>query len=306
MKFLASIALLLLINCSLFAQSSFQGILRSQVSILGVDMSEFTRKLDYSKPELASQFKDIYQSLDPAKRQKLETLLQSDPSIAMLLALTPPQGTLYIDGDIALAKIIGLGYQVQHYHNMQEDKALIYTASLIDPQMQVTASYSPKQSQKLTLEENRHITPENFTRTLSDKTVQIAGYTCSISTYRPKQAIAPQGALPLSKLLVYSSEQMPKTINFSHPYYLPEEQGILKIEAFLENQTEPILSYTISSVNPQPIGPQQLAFQQSSPLFSLTDMEYSAQVLQIMFSGMHSLSLPQEQQDDDENVDQDY
>src|SRR5690606_24159996 len=86
-----------------------------------------------------------------------------------------------------------------------------------------------------------------YDREVAAEKAVVAGYSCQVSTYTiQSQHIPepdPENPLPPTpicyKLVVYTSDAFNKTINFTHPFYLPEDAGILKLEIFYDNGDEP-------------------------------------------------------------------
>ena len=274
-------------SLSLFAQSGFEGILTSRVVIMGIDMSEITKKIDYTKGDLAGQMRAIYAAMPDEQLAKFQSAASEDPTVGMLLAMTPPQATVYVKQDLALAKIRGLGYEIEHYHNALSDEAFLYTTSLLQPDQAVTASYKPSEEAAETVAQDKRITSDNFTRVQLNSSSKVANYTCSMSSYTAKAGTASSNpGLPLRKLIVYSSEALPKGINFSHPFYLPEEQGIMRIDIYLDDKAEPTMIYEMTSVQQTQLSDELLVPKKTSPLYQLTDMNYGMQVLGIMMGGM--------------------
>ena len=278
-----------------FAQSGFEGILTSRVTIAGIDMSQITEKIDYTKGDIANQVAALYQTIPAQDLSKFQTTVEQNPMMGMALMMTPPQATVYVKGKIVVMKARGIGYEIQHYQNEASDEAFLYTASLVQPGEAATAAYKPSEGSEVLFKEDKRISPEHFNIERSSKTADIAGYTCSISTYTPKslQAETPSAmgmpSIQVHKLVVYTSKDLPKGINFSHPYYLPEDDGIMRIDIYLDNGAEPTMVYEITSVQKTAVADSMLVAKKTEPLYSLTDMNYGMKVLGIMMGGMSAM-----------------
>lgn len=83
-----------------------------------------------------------------------------------------------------------------------------------------------------------------------------------------------------------SNSALKTVINFSHPYYLPEDNGIMRIDIYLNNAAEPTMAYEMVSVNKAPISDGMLVPKKTEPLYELTDMNYGMKLLGIMMGGM--------------------
>ena len=314
MKLLRALILLLIVcnNGNLFAQSNFEGTLTTRVTMAGVDMSLITEKIDYEKGNIQEQLATLYKLIPAKDMARMQSMMEQNPMMGLVLAMTPPKATIYIKNGIAFAKTRGLGYEIQHYHNEQSDEAFLYTASLVQPGEAVTAMYKPSQGYELLFADDRRITRENFSVERSSKTADVAGYPCVIATYTPKSLPSQKASVTgipntqVHKLVVYTCKDLPKGINFSHPYYLPEDNGIMRIDIYLNDGIEPTMVYEMVSVKKNPISDSMLVPKKTQPLYALTDMNYGMKVLGIMMSGMMSMDMGEGEGDgegDDEAID---
>lgn len=277
---------------SLVAQTGFEGVLTTRVIMAGVDMSVITEKVDYSKSDLGNQISNLYKSLPASDLSRLQRLMETNPMMGLALIMTPPKATIYVKDNVVFAKTKGLGYEIQHYHNTASDEAFLYTSSLLNPADEVTAAYKPSDGYAALFSGDKLITTDKFNVVRSTNTATVAGYTCHISTYTPKSlpvnssAVMGMPNLDVHKLVVYASNDLPKGINFSHPYYLPESHGIMRIDIYLDASDKPTMQYEMVDVKKTPIQQGQLIAKKSSPLYTLTDSNYGMKVLGIMMGGM--------------------
>lgn len=284
----------------------FEGILTTRVSLAGVDLSTITENIDYQKGNIQQQLAALYKDIPAKDLSRMQTMMEKNPMLGMAMIMTPPQATIYIKGKVAMAKTKGLGYDMQHYHNQQSDEAFLYTASLINAGETVTSAYKPSEGYEELFTADKRISSDNFKVERSSNTADVAGYKCSIATYTPKvlqqNAASSLGmpAVQVRKLVVYTSKDLPKGINFSHPYYLPEDHGIMRIDIYLENGNEPTMVYEMISVKKTAVSDDMLVAKKTAPLYALTDMNYGMKLLGIMMGGMTAFG------SDDENEDQDY
>lgn len=295
-KWLFLMVVTVLLSFSAWAQGSFEGILTTRVSVGGIDMSALVEKIDYQKGDVQQQMRVFFQNLPAEDMKSYQSTISRNPMIAMALIITPPKAVIYLKNGIALAKTKGLGYEIQHYHNQQSDEAFIYTASLINPQNAITAAYKPSEGYLDLFTDDKRITSEQYTVEKLTKTIQVAGYTCSGASYTPKLQ---QKGSSIHKLLVYTSKDMPTAINFSHPYYFPEEDGIMRIDIFMDDSNEPVMVYEITDVQKTAVDNNLLQGKKNEPLYELTDLEYGMKVLGIVMGGMKS-----DDNDDDDDDDE--
>lgn len=300
LKYIFVSLLTILFYQNLSAQTSFEGVITSRVTVGGVDFGKIIEKIDYNKPHIQDQFSSLYKNLPPQSLVKLQEVIQKNPMMGLVLVMTPPQATIYIKGKVVNLTARGLGYQIQHYHDEQLDQASIYTNSLIQPQNAVTSIYKPSEGYRELFGNGKYINLEHFQIQRLSKTAIVANYPCAIATYTPKNTIPSTnqnaGGLPIHKLVVYTNKDIPKGINFSHPYYLPENNGILRIDIYLDKGEEPTMVYEIVDIKKTMIGQNLLLPKKNDPTYVLKDPQYSMKVLGIMMQGMSLM-----QNDDDED-----
>ena len=273
------------------AQTAFEGTLTTRVTVAGVDMSQVTEAIDYGKGNIQEQMEAAYRQLPAADLSRLQTVMTENPMMGLVVAMTPPKATVYVKGQTALAHIRGLGYEIIHAHNEQKDEAFIYTASLMPSGDAVTAGYQPSQGYEGAFAEDKRITADQFDMARSAGTADVAGHSCTITTYTPKAGTTEPAGFnaPLHKLVVYSSKDLPKGINFSHPYYLPEESGILRIDIYLDDTTEPSMVYEVTDIDESPVDDSLLTPRKTEPVYTLSDSDYGMRVLGILLGGLGAM-----------------
>ncbi|MFZ4261664.1 hypothetical protein ACFRAE_06455 [Sphingobacterium sp. HJSM2_6] len=306
MKLLRAITLLTMLCCTapIFAQSSFEGTLTSRVTMAGVDLSLVTEQIDYSKGNVQEQMQTLFKAIPPADFARLRAMMEENPMMGIAMIMMPPKASIHIKNKITYAKTKGLGYEIQHYHNEQSDEAFLYTASLIKPSDAVTGAYKPSEGYDALFTEANRITVDKFNVERSTKTAQVAGYTCNISTYTTK-SLDPETpnsmgipSVQVHKLVVYTSKELPKGINFSHPYYLPEDHGILRIDIYLNAKAEPSMVYEMTAVDKSPVNDSLLIPKKSEPIYTLTDMNYAMKLMGIMMGGMAQMDVSDENEEE--------
>lgn len=217
-------------------------------------------------------------------------MIEANPMLGMLLIMTPPKGTIYLKDKVALVKTKGLGYEIQHYHNTKTNQAFLNTTNLLDTIQTITSGYKPSEGYEQLFTEDKRVTAEKFTIIRGTDTKNIAGYPCQVSTYITKSSGTASGsmipAITVEKLVVYTSKSISKDINFSHPFYLPEDNGILRIDIYLDKGNEPTMVYEMTEIKQTSVAESLLIPKKSTPLYNLTDPQYGMQLLQIMMGGL--------------------
>lgn len=279
---------------------AFEGTLTTKILLAGVDLSVLTDNVDYSKGNVQQQMKEAYAKLSAEDIERLKKLTETNPMMGMVIMMTPPKGTITIKGDVAVARTKGMGYEIAHYHNKAKDDAYIYTASLIDANNNATATYKPSAGYAALFAGDKLVTPDQYTIEKLPGTATVAGYNCTRSVYTPKNpgankeaAVPGMPAIALQKLIVYSSADIPADINFSHPYYLPEKSGVMRIDIYFDKNEKPTMVYEVVNVKKGNVTDAELAVKKTEPLFNLNDdskiMEYGMKLMGIMMGGMSSM-----------------
>lgn len=274
-----------------------EGLLETKISMYGVDLSPLTEATASAKDNIQDPMKALKDRVPAEKLEALQTKLKGNPMMGLAMLLLPPKGSIYLRKDAALARIYGLGYYMEHSHNLQTDEGIIYMSSQAQPEKEATASYHPSEGYDKVFSGDRLIHPDQFTITKENGTFTVAGHPCQRSVYTARNLTAPASAtLPgmpapqLHKLVVYTSDRISKSINFSHPYYLPEEHGILRIDAYYDDGNEPSAVYEVTAVKPQIVTDELLAIKKSEPLYKIDDVQYGMKVMEIMFGGLSALT----------------
>lgn len=270
------------------SNTDFEGVLTTLVTIAGVDISVLSEGIDYTKNNRAEQVAELYKKIPPADLARMQATLQKEPLLGMALMILPPKGTLYVKGNATLAHAKGVGYELYNYHNSDSDQGILYMGSLVMPSEVITANYKPSQDLDSLFSKDKLITSDAFAIERTGKTETVAGYPCTISVYTPKSPAQVKN-YKLRKLIVYTSKDMPKGINFSHPYYLPEDHGVLRIDAYMTDEDQPTAIYQITAVKKTAVSDDQLQPKKSQPVYSLTDMQYGLKALAIMMGGLSAL-----------------
>jgi hypothetical protein len=74
---------------------------------------------------------------------------------------------------------------------------------------------------------------------------------------------------------------MPKSLNFIHPYYLEEDNGIMKIDLFFSENTPMV--YEFKKVTPRSVAEAEMAIKESQPVY---DSKTEAQALGMKIMGI--------------------
>lgn len=268
----------------------------------GVDLGFFIKQIDFSRNDVPEQFAELAENHEEA--QEFLALLQSyssaNPAAALGLLMNGVVCTYFVKGDVVLGKARGFGYQFDNYHDAQNDEGKVFLRTLVQsdaiPEEDRALSLRYVPSVDLGIGGGGTFDASIYNRQASGKAV-VAGYACDVATYTIKSQYVPEpdpdNPLPQTpnvyKLVVYTSPAFNKTINFTHPFYLPEDGGILKLEIFYDSGEEPTLVMQPETITTRSIPDAELEIEVKEPVYSFTDFDVAWKMLAILFSGWAAL-----------------
>lgn len=307
----AAFLLLTFSNCSkdsadseddvpLIYESFTEGTIEMGMYSHGIDLGIYIERIDFSRNDIKEQLETLAQSVDGKDLPDLiNELAQRNPFLAFALVLNMNIATYYIKDHTVLGKAKGFGWEMENLHDRVDDKGkvavrtLVKTDQIAEEDKEIYAAYTP--SADLEPGYFGYIDHTLFDREVENKKENILGYACKKATYTLKPAHRPIPIDPdddvifpnatLYKLVVYASAQFDKTINFTHPFYLPEDAGILKLEIYYEDSDIPTLVMQPKNIIPRTVSAAELQVQQGESVYNIYDMEFGQKVWPIMFSG---------------------
>ena len=268
----------------------------------GIDLGFFIREIDFSRDDVREQFAELAEISQEA--QEFGALLLSsssdNPFAALGLMMNGSICTYYVKDDVVLGKARGFGFVFDHYHDAANDvgkvfaRTLVQTDEIATEDREVSLTYVPSVDLGV---RGDSFDASMYHRELSAEGAVVAGYACEVSTYTIKSQHIPEpdpdNPLPPTpvayKLVVYTSDAFNTTINFTHPFYLPEDTGILKLEIYYDNGEEPLLVMQPEAITARAVTDDELRVETKEPLYSVNDPAAAWKVLAIFFSGWGAL-----------------
>ncbi|WP_353128002.1 hypothetical protein [Parapedobacter pyrenivorans] len=269
----------------------------------GIDLGYFIREIDFSRDDVSEQFLELAENNGEA--QEFLALLQeysaSNPFAALGLMMNGVICTYYVKDDVVLGKARGFGYDFDNYHDVKNDEGKLFLRTLSQTDeipaedRELSVNYVP--SVDLGVGSGGAIDASLYDREVSSEKAVVAGYSCQVSTYTIKSQYIPEpdpeNPLPPTpicyKLVVYTSDAFNETINFTHPFYLPEDAGILKLEIFYDSGEEPTLVMQPDDITPRTLTDAELQIQVKDPVYNYNDTAVAWKMLAILFSGWGAL-----------------
>lgn len=258
-----------------------EGVIELDIYFPGNDLSELLKKTDPSKGNIKQQMEKAISTVDAQQQQRIQSSVQNNPIMAMQVILAPLlQNRIFVKGDDVTAKCDGLTYHLENTLNAANNSGKIYVVSQSNPKNAVTFNYDDEFFGNSTLQTK--IDSELYDRVETEETKTIAGYVCKKMIYTLKGNASP---MSIVKLDVWTSKQMPQSLNFIHPYYLEEDYGIMKIDLYPKLESEPGLVYEFKKVTPTTVESADMSIKQSTPLYNAeTDLQpIAAKLMGIMF-----------------------
>jgi len=269
----------------------------------GINLGYFIDRIDFSRDDVEEQFAELAENEEEA--QQFIALLQeysdTNPLAVLGLMLNTNIATYYIKNDVVLGKARGFGYEFDHYHDVKNDVGKLFLRTLSqsdeipEEDRELSVHYVP--SVDLAVGSGGAVDVSHYDREVASKKVGVGGYSCQVSTYTIQsqhiQEPNPENPLPPTpicyKLVVYTSEAFNKTINFTHPFYLPEDHGILKLDIFYDNGQEPTLTMQPDAITPRTLTDAEMQIRVNEPVYDYNDTGVAWKMLSILFSGWGAL-----------------
>lgn len=255
-----------------------------------LDLGLLIDKIDFSRNDAEQQLKKLSTD-DPESKAILdlmENIADQNPLAALSVATNIAECTYYIKDDQVLGKVRGFGWTMDNYHNQGQDLGSLYletlcnTEHILEEDRQIYSTYKPSTNKGSSAINN--IDFKRFKRTKEANKQDVSGYECDVISYtsNDKDPILPNS---LQKLVVYTSALFNPTINFTHPFYLEETSGILRLDIYIADDKTPTLVMKPKSIVAAEIDQKQLLSRTANPVYTSNDMNWGFKALAIIMSG---------------------
>lgn len=276
-----------------------EGVIDMGMYSHGVDLGFFIENIDFSRDDVQEQFIDLVENHEEGERfvELIETYAQSNPMLGLALMMNGVLCTYYVKDEVVLGKARGLGFLFDNYHNAKDDKGQLFVRTLVqtdeipEADRELSIQYTP--SEDLGVGSGGAISASMYNRQVLSQKEVVAGYDCNVSTYTLKPEhiqetdpnIPPVSLTGVYKIVAYTSTAFDKTINFTHPLYLPEDEGILKLEIYFENVDEPTLVMQPDNITPREVTASEMEIEEKLPMHDFNNLQTGFKILSIMMSG---------------------
>ncbi|UYZ60330.1 hypothetical protein [Hymenobacter latericus] len=269
-----------------------QGVITTRVSLPGNPYDKFLNQLDPTKGNLQAQIQQLAMRMTPAEQQRFQAeAAQLNPALVMGAMMLPRKGTIYYRGQEARVSTDALTYHLENYFDGAKKAGTMLLAAQSGAE-RVAYTYNAATLTKTW--QTIVVTEEDYALKTTTETSMVAGYPSQKTTYTLKPGAAPNPEAPgqMSQkpvaLDVWTSAQIPQMLNFAHPVYVKEKNGITKLVVYFDKERKQQMVYEFASVQTKPVTPQELQIKANTPLldYAKDEMQIGMKSLAIMLGGM--------------------
>ncbi|MGB7526636.1 hypothetical protein [Sphingobacterium cellulitidis] len=255
-----------------------------------IDLGKLIGKIDFSKTNTKQQYEKLVGNDADAKAiiDLIATIGNQNPLAACAMTLNIAECAYNNKNDEVLGKVRGFGWTMDNYYNKSQDKASIYlealaqTDKITEQDKKIYSTYKPSENKGSGAMND--VDFSQFNRESKSTKQNILGYECDVVVYTPK--IKDENApMQLQKLVVYISPLFNNVISFTHPFYLEEDQGILRLDVYYLNNETPTLVMKPREIKEIKLTVHDLTNRTTIPVYTQDDINWGFKALAIMMSG---------------------
>ncbi|MDM1296670.1 hypothetical protein HX021_20500 [Sphingobacterium sp. N143] len=215
-----------------------------KVTFPNMPFEKLMRLMDLTNKNSPLQLQQAIATLPASEKRRTDSFNIENPVQQMELLLAPLlMMEIKFDQEQAHSSSAGLTYRLQHHIRYNDDSGEAFIANQKDPAVHVNFSYN-KQDLGGLAHLQVPINPKDYMIDKTGKTKEIAGITCQQAIYHKID----QDDKTLPKFVIWKSPRIPKGINRLYPYVFSENEGILEIDAYLNQDENSLLRYTTTAV----------------------------------------------------------
>ena len=267
-----------------------QGVITTKVSLPGNPFDKLLNQIDPAKGNVQAQMQQLAARLTPAEQQQLQTeAAKLSPAMTIGAMMLPRKGTIYCRGQEARATTDALTYHLENYFNNATNKGLLLMSSQSTPQ---TVNYTYDAASVKKTWQSIVVTARDYTSKTTTETVLVAGYPSQKTTYTLKPGATETtepGQTPTKPVAldVWTSAQIPQSLNFAHPVYVAEAHGITRLVVYFDKERKQRMLYEFASVQPKAITDQDLKIKTTAPVldYAKDEMQVGMKMMALMLGG---------------------
>jgi len=228
-------------------------VIVQKVTFPNMPFAELIRLMNLTKDSSPAALWKAISALPRAEQMKKDSFDIEHPLQRMELMLVPLRKMeIKFDQQQAKSNAEGLTYRLENYVNYNEGSGEVFLANSDNEAINVGLNYPEGKLNGLAKVQIR-INPKEYMIDKTGKTKAIAGITCQQAIYNKIDAM--DKTLP--KFVVWKSPRIPKGINLLHPYVFDENEGILEIDAYLNEDENSLLRFTTTAVVEKQFEPKE-------------------------------------------------
>ncbi|RZM20230.1 MAG: hypothetical protein EOO88_36795 [Pedobacter sp.] len=221
------------------------------------------------------------------ERAELEAQSQKAGMMNLAILMLPLKSVMYIKGDQATAKFDALTFHGENTVNDAKKEGMMYVKSQNSTKA-LTISYTGDSFNEMAQNE---LKASDYDIKETGETSTVAGYNCSKSLYtikKPAAASSVPRAIPATsiyQLEVWTSKEMPKSVNFLHPLYINEDAGIMKIMIQYQKENPLKFLYEFTKVENRAVTADEMQIQKTAKIkdFGKDKMTVGMEMMGIIF-----------------------
>jgi len=264
-----------------------EGRIDLKISTPGSGFGKLLQQVDPSKGNVSAQMKKLAEKLSAKERADLEAQSQKAGMMNLAILMLPLKSVIYIKGDQATAKFDALTFRGENTVNDAKKEGMMYVKSQ-NSSKALTISYTGDSFNEMAQNE---LKAADYNIKETGETSIVAGYTCSKSLYtlkKPAAASSVPGAIPATsiyQLEVWTSKEMPKSVNFLHPLYIKENAGIMKIMIQYQKDNPLKFLYEFTKVENRAVTAEEMQIQKTAKIkdFGKDKMTVGMEMMGIVF-----------------------
>ena len=249
-----------------------EGVIGIKITTPGSGIGELLQQIDPAKGNTSEQMRKLMEKLSVKDKMKIDAQSKKNGMLNLAILMLPIKSTLYVKGAEATAKFDAVTYHGENRVNEAKKEGMMYVKSQ-NSAKEMTVSYTGDSFKEMNTNELRM---EDYDIVKTDETENVAGYSCTKAVYtlkasaKPKQSEAevsagvPSGTV--YKIDVWTSKEMPKSVNFLHPLYVKEDAGIMKLNIQYQKDNDLKIVYEFASVESRPVTAAELAVKQTAKI----------------------------------------
>lgn len=264
-----------------------EGKIDLKITTPGTALGELLQQVDPTKGNVSAQMKKLTEKLSVKERAVLEAQSQKAGMMNLAILMLPLRSVIYIKGDEATAKFDALTFHGENTINDTKKAGMMYVKSQ-NSNKAMTISYNGDSFNKMSQNE---LKAEDYNIQKTGETSNVAGYECTKSVYtlkKPAPTAAPAGGIPAAsvyQLEVWTSTQIPRSVNFLHPLYIKEDAGIMKIMIQYQKDSPLKFLYEFTNVENRAVTEGEMQIQTTAKIHDLEkdEMTVGMQMMGIIF-----------------------